>query len=185
MINVNIDFGKLATGDMMKSLSPGEQLYDTTLRTVANTMLGVVKNRIHEEGKDANGSQIGNYTKPYMVVRTNSFKNNLKTKGKEKGQGRTTSAGEFTKGKNKGQPRPIYNRTNDTKVVISLTRQMENDFVVIPTQEGYGLGYNNPDNRLKVDYVEHTYGKKIFSLTTEEKDLAIATAQKTIHDAIS
>jgi len=185
MINVSVDFGNLSVGaELLKSLSPGGQLYDTTLRTVATSMLGVVKNRIHEEGKDASGGQIGNYSKEYMAVRTGQFKSNgVKTKGKNKGETRPT--GVFTKGKQKGQPRPQYNRTSDTRVVISLTRQMENDFVVIATADGYGLGYNNPDNKKKVGYVENTYKKSIFSLTEGEATQAVAIAQKTINDAIS
>jgi len=185
MTTVTVDFsGITAEANIIKSLTQKGELYDTTLRNVATSILGVVKNRIHEEGKDANGQPIGTYSKEYMVVRTGTFKSNgVKSKGKNKGE--TKPTGVFTKGKNKGQPRPNYNRTNDTKVVISLTRQMENDFVVIPTENGYGLGYNNPDNRNKAAYVEATYNKVIFALTPDEEILATAVAQKTIDDAIS
>lgn len=34
-----------------------------------------------------------------------------------------------------------FNRTGDTKIIFSLTRKMENEFVVIPTDKGYGLGW--------------------------------------------
>ena len=187
MITVSVDTSalkeKLAQFTMQGGSIP--TVYDTVLRKVATTMLGTVKNRVHEDGKDASGGQIGTYTHEYMVVRTNSFQNNLKTKGKDKGKGRTTSAGEFTKGKNKGQARPIYNRTSDTKVVISLTRQMENDFVVIPTDKGYGLGYNNPDNKLKAGYVEATYKRKIFALTPDEQQEVTTIAQTELNNAIS
>lgn len=199
MTTVNVDFsGITAEANIIKSLTQKGELYDTTLRNVATSMLGVVKNRIHEEGKDANGQPIGNYSKEYMVVRTGAYKNNLKTKGKNKGQAKDGSAGFYTKGKGSvldiktrravsvdESQRPNYNRTNDTKVVISLTRQMENDFVVIPTENGYGLGYNNPDNRNKAAYVEATYNKVIFALTPDEEVLATEIAQKTIDDAIS
>jgi hypothetical protein len=151
---------------------------DALLRTVAVNMLPEVKERIHTEGKAADGNGIGTYSKGYMAVRTGQFKSNGEvTRGKDKGQ--TRNKGVYTKGKKKGEPRFPFNRTGDTKVVISLTRQMENDFSVLPNDNGgYGLGYNNPENVKKVEYVEHTYGKKIFSLTDGEHEKTVATAQE-------
>jgi len=72
-----------------------------------------------------------------------------------------------------GTARPNYNRTADTKVILSLTRQMENDLSVVETSGGYGIGYLNPDNLKKARWCEETYKKKILSkLTTEEIELA-------------
>lgn len=156
---------------------------DEMLREVAVNMLGEVKQRIHVKGEDATGNKIGVYSDGYMKVRTGDFANATKvTRGKN--AGKRKDAGIFTKGKNafsnvetkKANPRPRYNRTNDTKVVISLTRQMENDFSVIATAKGYGLGYSNPENAKKVEYVEETYKKKIFALTKEEKEKAAQIA---------
>lgn len=72
------------------------------------------------------------------------------------------------------------NRGTSTKVIISLTRQMENDMKVIATERGYGIGYSNPDDFDKVAYVEHTYGKKIFDLTEAEKLIVKETAKEFI-----
>jgi hypothetical protein len=170
---------------------------DKMLRACAVGILPVVKTRIHEEGKDASGGQIGTYSPGYMKVRTGNFKNATKfTRGKNKGKNK--DSGVVTRrrvdtpfGKSRfatidieseGIARPRYNRTSDTKVVASLTRQMENDFSVIPTDDGYGLGYNNPYNRQKSDWVEETYKKEIFSLTTEEKALVVEIAKEYISD---
>jgi hypothetical protein len=150
---------------------------DPIMRVVATTLLGQVHDRIHEKGLNSEGSPIGNYTPGYMKVRTGNFENAKRfTKGKNKGEIKTP--GTFTRGAHKGEPRPKYSRTSDTKVVISLTRQMENDFKVVATDRGYGLGYSNPENLAKAGYVEATYGQKIFNLTPEEGELALSVASE-------
>jgi hypothetical protein len=153
------------------------------LREVAVNMLPVVRDRIHGQGLDATGSLIGNYTKEYMKVRTGQFlSNGTYLTGKRKGQTRVT--GVFTKGKDKGAPRPQYNRDADTKVIISLTRQMENDFSVQASGGLIGLGYNNIRNSEKAEFVEHTYQKKIFALTPQEKDQAIDIANDAVNNIL-
>lgn len=165
---------------------------DAILRTVALAVLPEMKNRIHIEGKDSAGGQIGTYSNSYMAVRTGNYLNSKKTKTGEfktkKGKG---EAGKFTKGTNTkifgtiveetpkaGGNRPVYNRTADTKVIASLTRQMENDMTVLPSGRNYGIGYNNAENKKKSEYVEATYDKKIFTkLTKEERELSVKTAQ--------
>ncbi len=152
-------------------------------RYVATNLLPQMRSRIHVQGIDSSGGQIGTYSEGYMAVRTGKFKSNGKvTKGKNKGEVR--NGGVFTKGKNKGQPRPNYNRTSDTKVVISLTRQMESDMSVLPVEEVFGIGYTNEDNALKVGYVEDTYKKKIFKLTKDERSEAIRLAYEHINNEI-
>lgn len=64
-----------------------------------------------------------------------------------------------------------YNRTADTKVVVSLTRQLENDWSVIATTNGYGIGFKNKFNLQKARWVEGLKGV-IFSLTAEENKYA-------------
>lgn len=163
----------------LQSISkPADQ--DKITRIVALDTLARVHRRIHTEGKSTDGSQIGTYSKGYMTVRTGSFKNNIATKGKSKGEARVGKAGVFTKGKNKGEQRPKYNRTPDTKAVISLTKKLELSYAVIGTANGYGIGFidqsvsvpNDPNVNIsswdKAGFVENTYDKKIFSLTKDE-----------------
>jgi len=164
---------------------------DPILRTVAFAVLPELKHRVHIEGKDSSGSQIGTYSPGYMVIRTGSFKNAEKfTKGKNKGA--LKNSGKFTEQSislNKktgvfntdkvGTARPRYNRDSDSKVILSLTRQMENDLSVVATPVGYGIGYLNPLNLKKARWCEETYKKKILSkLTPDEIKLATTTARE-------
>ena len=182
MINITSNASTVSAALIAKVKALGNT--DQLLRTIATNLQGEVKQRIHVEGKAADGSQIGTYSRGYLAMRTGQFKSNgVVAKGKSKGETRTKGA--FTKGKDKGKPRPNFNRTADPKVIISLTRQMENDFSVQATNTGYGLGYNNAENVKKVEYVEHTYDKKIFSLTAEEKELARKTAEEFVSNIVN
>lgn len=69
-----------------------------------------------------------------------------------------------------------YNRTADPRVILSLTRQMENDFTSgadntepTKTNKGYGIGFKNPVNFQKSQWCEETYGKPIYKFTSNEK----------------
>jgi hypothetical protein len=151
------------------------------LLEIANTLKGDVRHRVHQEGKASDGSQIGTYTPDYMKVRTGNYENRKKiTRGKNKGDFAKNNSGSFTKGKNKGNPRPKYNRDNDTDVVLSLTRQMENDMNAtepIKIEGGYGIGYTNEFNYEKAIWNEKRYGKPIWKLTEQE--------MKTVEDIVS
>lgn len=148
----------------------------TVLREIAVSMLPEVRYRIHTDGKAADGSPIGIYSKGYMSVRTGVYKSNdTYSKGKNKGE--TKPEGVFTKGKDKGKPRPRYNRTADTKVILSLTGEMEKGLEVMATDKGFGLGYPFEGNLKKTEYTEATYKKKIFALTSEEKTSVMQIAQ--------
>lgn len=158
-------------------------------RTLATNTRASMMQRIHVEGLASDGQPIGTYSAGYMKVRTGNFKNAGK-----RNSGTFTDRtirlnkqnGVFTGEDKVGKKRPNYNRTNDTKVVISLTRQMENDFVTTPTPSGgYGVGYNNLENYKKVAFVESTYNKPIFKLTDAEKQQAKETAIVYFNKAIT
>lgn len=181
MITLKTNIGAVAARLQQRMLSVQDK--DKMLRLVASNALPQVARRIHVEGRDASGGQIGTYSPGYMAVRTGKFKSNERvTRGKRKGETRTT--GVFTKGKNKGEPRPNYNRTDDTKVILSLTSKMENEFVVIADGNKYGLGFLTPDSAQKARWNEATYDKIIYALTSEEKGSALSTAKRFISDAI-
>jgi hypothetical protein len=168
--------------DKLKALQNADQM----LRNVAFAVLPELKKRVHVQGKDSSGSQIGTYSKSYMVLRTGAYQN-AKRVSKGSNKGKLKDAGTFTDrtGEDKvGKPRPKYNRTSDTKVVASLTRQMENDLSVMPAGQGYGIGYNNPFNYQKSQWVEETYKKDIWELTKEEKELAIHVANEFVKQTL-
>jgi hypothetical protein len=163
---------------------------DQLLRTVAFAVLPELKKRVHIDGKASDGSQIGTYSPSYMALRTGNYQNADKHK-KGKNKGKNKNAGTFTDrtirlnkqtgtftGEDKvGKARPNYHRSNDTKVILSLTRQMENDLSVIPVGQGYGIGYSNKFNFQKSQWNESTYRKRIWALTQGEKDLAKKVAE--------
>lgn len=66
-----------------------------------------------------------------------------------------------------------YQRSSENKVIVSLTRQLENDWSVIATPKGYAIGFLNSFNLQKARWVEETKGKNIFSLTTDEQQYAV------------
>lgn len=163
---------------------------DVVSRACAAAVLPEMKHRIHVDGKDSAGNQIGAYSNAYMKVRTGNFGNAGKfTKGKNKGQNKNAgvftnntirlnkNTGVFTGEDKVGKPRPNYNRTADTKVVLSLTRQMENDFSIVAVGKSYGLGFKNSLNYDKSIWCEETYNKAIYKLTLAEKELAVNTAK--------
>jgi len=194
MILVKTTIGDFMTNFKKKLLSPEQT--DKMVRTAATSVLGLMKQRIHKNGLDATLKPIGFYSKGYMVLRTGAFKNAKRTKT-GKNAGKLKDAGMFTKGQNAtssvktrklNSPRPRYNRTNDPKIIASLTRQMENDFKVIATgPNSYGLGFSNSHNYDKSQWVEATYNKKgeIFSLSPDEIKIVENTVQKFTADGIT
>ncbi len=62
-------------------------------------------------------------------------------------------------------------RGTDNKVILSLTRQMENGYLLVELPNGTGIGFTTNEDFLKSGWCEETYGKKIFSPTAEEKEL--------------
>ena len=61
-------------------------------------------------------------------------------------------------------------RGGDTKIIVSFTRQLENDWAVLATEKGYGIGFNNPFNTKKARWVEENKDVKIFNLTPSEQE---------------
>jgi hypothetical protein len=141
---------------LANKLNP-EFVKDKVLRAVVTGIFPVVKVRVHKEGKGSDGSPIGTYTPEYMKVRTGKWK---------------------YKGRN-------LNRTGDNKVIISLTRQMENDMTAVIQSNLYAIGYKNNINRKKVDWVTDTYGKDIFALTSAELKLTSTIAAESLKKYLS
>lgn len=71
-----------------------------------------------------------------------------------------------------------FNRSKDTKVIVSLTRQLENGWSVIATASGYGIGFLNSLNFNKARWVEAIKDKAIFSLSPKEMNYVNETIQE-------
>ena len=78
-----------------------------------------------------------------------------------------------------------FKRNSDPKVIISLTRQLENDYNVIATQRGYAIGFLNKHNFDKSQFVQQTYGKRIFDLTESERAIALEEINDLVNKAIA
>lgn len=62
-----------------------------------------------------------------------------------------------------------WNRSADTQIIVSLSRQLENDWTVTPTENGYGLGFKNSFNLDKARWVEIVKRKEIFTMSPSEE----------------
>lgn len=135
MIRITTNIGAVSARlqQKFKLLTNDAYMKDKLLRTIATTMGAEIGHRIHDQGQNADGDPIGEYSNPYL---------------------RTREKYGYSK--------------SDKKVILSLTRNMRNDFAPIATVKGYGLGFKNPDNADKVKYAEDRYGK-IYGLTEKEQ----------------
>ena len=120
------------------ALSP--KAVDSLMRELAVTTAANMRERIHEEGKAANGANIGIYSEEYMKVR----KKNNRTGDKKVILSLTRQMeADFTLGVNNTEPTKLPN--------------------------GYGVGWKNQLNADKAGYLEIKYKKKIFAMTSKER----------------
>jgi hypothetical protein len=103
-------------------------------------------------------------------------------------EGRASDGGEIgnysTEYLKRRQRKPL-NRTADPKIIVSATRQLENDWSVIATDVGYAIGFLNEFNLQKARWVEENKGKKIFSLTEDETRYAVDYLNELTTDALN
>lgn len=173
----------------IQSFQKGGEGYDSALREVATTMRAEMSVRIHSEGKNANDSDIGQYsTKPiYVSAKSNpgrSFGRPVGKTGKSKFQstGLDHTSRYFEGGYN--EFKTAIGRNQLGKVNLSLSGQLSNQFSVIPTSEGYGVGWADTEKRERADHLENKYGK-VWGLTPEEKKLSLMIVEKHLRDAFS
>lgn len=132
MIRVIFDKSKLASSvkeKVIEVIGPTSTIY----RQIALDLIPIIQERIHVQGKAADGNEIGNYSLQYIKIRQRNKRN------------------------------------SDPKVILSLTRQMENDYAVVATQRGWGIGFNNQFNLNKAKWNNKRYGgRTIYDLTASE-----------------
>lgn len=75
-------------------------------------------------------------------------------------------------------------RGQDPKVIVSLTRQLENNWSVMETPNGYGIGFTNPFNADKLRWVEEIKDRVISNLTTIEIDYAFERINELVEQAL-
>lgn len=71
------------------------------------------------------------------------------------------------------------------KVIIVLTRKLIQSWAVLPTNTGYGIGFNGFLEFQKAGWVEETYKKIIFNLSPDEKEYITKRLQQLVNGAIN
>jgi len=179
--------------DVMGSLSAkltalAENDYKNIIRTVATSMNGVISERIHEQGLDANGAKIGNYDTKPIYVNPNNATRKFPTEGK-KGKTKFISTGlphktkYFDGGYNEFKTQV---GKNIGSVNLNLTGQMNNQFTVIATKDGYGLGWADEKIFDRARFFEtKKYNKTIWGVTESEGEIINEIVNNAVNDAIS
>lgn len=77
-----------------------------------------------------------------------------------------------------------YNRKADDKIIVSLTRQLEQDWSVLDTPNGYGVGFKNTFNYQKARWVEENKNRDIFSLSQREQNYVTEVITELVENAL-
>lgn len=190
MVGIKTNISALSTtiGQRLATLYPGGKNRDTVMRTLSTSMLGVVKTRIHEEGKATDGTLIGVYSKKplYISIKANAGRSFGAPVGKT-GKSKTKAGKPHT---SKYYPQGYYQfkteigRNQLGTVNLSLSGQLNSQLTIRATERGYGIGWNDAEKLRRARFLERKYKKRIWSLSKEERDLALAIAQRLISNAI-
>lgn len=122
----------------------------------ALTLLALMKKRIFDEGKAADGSDIGTYSAAYLEIRQRP--------------------------PNKGG----LGRGGDPKVIFTATAQMRNDFsYIVGTPTSVGLGFKNKFNYDKARKNEKQFKKDVFSMTASEREITDKIINTRIKDILA
>lgn len=113
----------------------------------------------------------------------------------EKGEAADGSGiGTYTNNYLKLRQKKPYNRTEDSKIIVSLTRRLENDWGVIETDKGnWAIAFLNRQKGTltgitsgeKMQYVEESSGKTIAALSKAETEQLVKTILKGIDESLS
>jgi len=123
-------------GIKFKELGSPEQVS----RASAMAVMPELRERIHVDGKDSKGAEIGEYSNSYLKLRQKK-----------------------------------YNRTSSRTVIASLTRQLENSYILSADEKGYNIGVATPLSEQKIQWLTDKYGL-IWELTEAEKTIAFNAA---------
>lgn len=79
--------------------------------------------------------------------------------------------------------RQEYGRGDSRKIIVALTSQLEQDWAVLATDNGYGIGFNNILNAQKMRWVEEQKSKIIANLAAGEKEYISERLQELVTGA--
>jgi hypothetical protein len=138
---------------------------DKAIRAGITTVLAVQKQRIFAKGQDGNEGQIGTYsTNPISISKKNQVRNT----------GQTYFPGGYAEYKSlSGRDPNVVNLQN--------TSQMFQDYSFhILGADTYGLGFNNPFNYQKSQWMEEKYKKGIFQQSNQEGEILTRVIEQEI-----
>ncbi len=138
---------------------------DKAVRSGIQTVLAVQKQRIFARGEDGSEGQIGTYsTNPISISKKNQVRNT----------GQTYFPGGYAQYKAlSGRDPSIVNLQN--------TGQMFQDYSFhILGADSYGLGFNNPFNYEKSQWMEKHFNKEIFQQSDYEGEVLTRTIEQEI-----
>ena len=128
MASIKVNTNLAEVSDRIRAKLEKMKDKEQLLRPLCFDLVELMTKRIHERGENASGSPIGTYSNSYLKYRgKGDSKNNVAPRG------------------------------TDSKVIVSLTRELENDWSVIATPKGYGIGFKNSFNLEKARWVEGGY----------------------------
>lgn len=174
----------------LRTIDAGGVVYDTTMRTTAETIRGEVVKRIHERGEAGDNSQIGTYSTKPMYANPATLPGQTIKIAAEGKTGKTvfdtTGAPHLTKYFASGykELREAIGKSSD-KVNLNLSGNLQNELVTIPTAKGYGLGWLDEKKYWRAQRLEAKYGKRIWALTTTEKKQLLDTIAYEFNHAIA
>lgn len=194
MIKVTTNINEVLSKILAKtvSLQQGE-LKDGLVRIAATTQLSMMQTRIHEEGKAADGGDIGQYSsKPlYVSKEANPGKSFGRPLGKVNKAGKQYS--KFQGGKKKGQDhksryfaggykeyRSAIGRRSD-KVDLSLSGQLGRQLTIIAAAGGYGIGWADAEKKKRAEALTKKYKKRIWYPTKEETEVIKKVVETELH----
>ena len=125
------------------------------MRVALTTVLAIHKPRIFEKGTDASNAKIGTYsTKPASISKSNQSRQT----------GKTYFKGGYAEYKTAIGKNPGY-------VNLRNTDQMMMDYGMIASGGKFGLGFQNPLNYNKSQWMQDKFDKNIFDHTDFELNL--------------
>ncbi len=170
VVKTNIDKVVSSLKADLASFYKGGENYNACLRAVASSTLGQMQERIHEQGKASGGEDIGQYSaKPIYVNPKESPKKftplgkNKKAKFKSGKPKQTRYFADGYKGFKTFIGRNILGKVN-----LSLSGQLNKQWTLQPTSDGWGLGWADAEKYNRAKGFEKKYHKPIYDLTKEE-----------------
>jgi hypothetical protein len=177
------------TAKLADACLPGGNLYDVSMRAAASDTLAKMTIRIHVDGKASDDSEIGTYSNKRLYVNPNNSPR--KFSGGNTGKtGRSifesTGQPHATKYFDEGYSgfRAEVGRQSD-KVNLSLTGGLEKALQALPIQGGWGIGFDNDECYMRSVALEKKYGKRIWSLSGNERLNFIEVFQTQIANGFS